>query len=182
MVDDVQTGIEEKGASRKESELGPSAIARQRYETAKSAAKWAVKVAKERTQNNFCQQLEDESIVAGKKINKLAKMRKDVQEDKMASPFINNADGKLRVVGFVDLEKAYDRRMIPQVLRKYCVPKDLTEMAMAVYRTPSTRMRTCFGVTETFQIKVGSHQGSALSPLLFIILLDYISIGNQHSS
>ena len=49
-------------------------------------------------------------------------------------------------------------------------------------------MRTCFGKTKTFEVKVGLHQGSALSPLLFIILLDNISkrcpmerTGSQHS-
>ena len=48
-------------------------------------------------------------------------------------------------------------------------------MVMALYRTPSTQVRTCFGKTKTFEVKVGLHQGSPLSPLLFIVLLDYIS-------
>ena len=80
--------------------------------------------------------------------------------------------------GFLDLEKAYDkinREMIPPVLRQYHVPEELITMVMALYRTPRTQVRTCFGKTKTFEVKVGLHQGSALSPLLFIILLDDIS-------
>ena len=65
--------------------------------------------------------------------------------------------------------------MIPQVLRQYHVREELITMVMALYRTPRTQVRTCFGKTKTFEVKVGLHQGSALNPLLFIILLDYIS-------
>lgn len=78
----------------------------------------------------------------------------------------------------MDLEKAYDkinRGMIPPLLRHYHVPEELITMVMALYRTPSTQLRTCFGKTKSFPVKVGLHQRSALSPLLFIILLDYIS-------
>ena len=34
---------------------------------------------------------------------------------------------------------------------------------------------TLIGSTESFEVKVGLHQGSALSPLLFIIIMDVIS-------
>ena len=86
--------------------------------------------------------------------------------------------------GFLDLDKAYDkinREMIPPVLRQYHVPEELITMAMALYRTPRTQVRTCFGKTKTFEVKVGLHQGTTLSPLLFIILLDYISRRAQWS-
>ena len=36
-------------------------------------------------------------------------------------------------------------------------------------------MRTTHGRTEEFPIKVGLHQGSGLSPFLFIVVLDVIS-------
>ena len=48
-------------------------------------------------------------------------------------------------------------------------------MVMALYRTPLTCVRTCFGTTEAFEVNVGLHQGSALSPLIFIIILNYIN-------
>ena len=35
-----------------------------------------------------------------------------------------------------------------------------------------TTVRTCEGVSEEFDIKVGLHQGSVLSPFLFAIVID----------
>lgn len=78
----------------------------------------------------------------------------------------------------LDLEKAYDkinRQMIAPILRLYGVSEEIITMVTAMYRTPTTRVRTCFGKTEGFEVNVGLHHGSALSPLIFIIILDYIS-------
>ena len=96
-TEEVQTAIEEKRETRKELELQPSTEARRRYKIAKTAAKWAVKQAKERAEDDLYHELEP--LVARKKINKLAKTRKEGQEDKVASPFINNIDGVLQVEG-----------------------------------------------------------------------------------
>ena len=71
---------------------------------------------------------------------------------------------------FVDLEKAYDR-----------VPRDIIWWALRKkqvgeeYDGCTTSVRTLIGSTESFEVKVGLHQGSALSPLLFIIIMDVIS-------
>ena len=92
-TEEVQTAIEEKRETRKELELQPSTEARRRYKIAKTAAKWAVKQAKERAEDDLYHELENEPLVARKKIYKLAKTRKEGQEDKVASPFINNIDG-----------------------------------------------------------------------------------------
>ena len=58
--------------------------------------------------------------------------------------------------GFLDLEKAnnkINRGMIPPILWQYHNPENLI-MVMALYRTQSTRVRTCFGKTKTFEVKV----------------------------
>ena len=79
---------------------------------------------------------------------------------------------------FVDLEKAYDR--VPRDLVYWCmrtrgIPEKLVRLVQATYQNTVTMVRTPFGKTEEFDIKVGLHQGSGLSPLLFLIVLDTIS-------
>ena len=79
---------------------------------------------------------------------------------------------------FVDLEKAYDR--VPRDLVYWClrrrgVPEKLVRLVEATYRGASTVVRTTHGRTDEFPTKVGLHQGSGLSPFLFIVVLDVIS-------
>ena len=79
---------------------------------------------------------------------------------------------------FVDLEKAYDR--VPRDLVYWClrrrgVPEKPVRLVEATYRGASTVVRTTHDRTNEFPIKVGLHQGSGLSPFLFIIVLDVIS-------
>ena len=44
-----------------------------------------------------------------------------------------------------------------------------------MYDGCTTSVRALIGSTESFEVKVGLHQGSALSPLLFITIMDVIS-------
>jgi len=44
-----------------------------------------------------------------------------------------------------------------------------------VYRCKKTVARTVYGNSKGFEVKVGMHQGSALSPLLFVIFMEAIS-------
>ena len=79
---------------------------------------------------------------------------------------------------FVDLEKAYDRvarELMYWCLRKRGVPEAMVRLVMATYKEVKTRVRTPIGNTEPFEIGDGLHQGSALSPFLFVIILDTIS-------
>ena len=81
-------------------------------------------------------------------------------------------------LAFVDLEKAYDR--VPRDLVYWClrrrrVPEKLVRLVKATHHGASTAVRTTNGRTDEFPIIVGLHQGSGLSPFLFIVLLDVIS-------
>ena len=75
---------------------------------------------------------------------------------------------------FVDLEKAFDRiprDLIWWCLRKKGVPEEYVKIVQDMYRSSKTQVVTQKGETEYFLLEVGLHQGSALSPLLFIIII-----------
>jgi len=79
---------------------------------------------------------------------------------------------------FVDLEKAYDtipREFIWYSLREKNVPENLIALIKDTYRGAITKVRSKQGISRSFEIRQGLHQGSALSPLLFILILDVIS-------
>ena len=66
---------------------------------------------------------------------------------------------------FIDLEKALDRHKVPT---KYvALIKDM-------YNNVMTRVRSD-GDTDDFSIKIGLHQGSALSPYLFALVMDDVT-------
>ena len=51
----------------------------------------------------------------------------------------------------------------------------LTHTVMALYTEACTVVRTDVGLSESFEVKVGLHQGSILSPLLFSTVMDVVS-------
>ena len=48
-------------------------------------------------------------------------------------------------------------------------------LVQGMYANARSRVRVGEGYSEEFEVKVGVHQGSALSPLLFIIVLKALS-------
>ena len=79
---------------------------------------------------------------------------------------------------FVDVEKSFDRiprDLIWWCLRKKGVPEEYVPILQDMYRSCMTQVVTQKGETEYFPIEVGLHQGSALSPLLFIIIMDVLT-------
>ena len=80
------------------------------------------------------------------------------------------AKGKQLYFGFVDLEKAFDRvprEVIQWAVRKLGVEEWLVSAVMFMYTGAKTVVRTVYSNSSGFEVKVGMHQGSALSPLLF---------------
>ena len=51
----------------------------------------------------------------------------------------------------------------------------LIAAVMSMYTGAKTVVRTVHGNSECFEVKVGMHQGSALSPLLFVTVMEAIS-------
>jgi hypothetical protein len=81
-------------------------------------------------------------------------------------------------MAFVDLEKAFDRvprRVIWWSLRKLGCEEWLVTLVQGMYENARSRVRVGDGYSDEFSVKVGVHQGSCLSPLLFIIVLEVLS-------
>ena len=86
------------------------------------------------------------------------------------------AANKRLYMAIVDLEKAFDRvpqKVIWWALRKLGVEEWIVRLVQGMYA--NARVRVGEGYSEEFEVKVGVHQGSVLSPLLFIIVLEALS-------
>ena len=76
---------------------------------------------------------------------------------------------------FVDLEKAFDR--VPRwtlgwALRRQMVPENLVRLVLALYDDSKSCVAAAGGLSNPFNVTVGVHQGSALSPLLFNVVME----------
>ena len=60
-------------------------------------------------------------------------------------------------------------------LQKLGVDERLIRTVMALCTEACTVVRTDAGLSESFEVKVGLHQGSVLSPLLFAAVMDVVS-------
>ncbi|KAK3512233.1 hypothetical protein QTP70_001094 [Hemibagrus guttatus] len=77
-----------------------------------------------------------------------------------------------------NLEKAYDR--VPREELWYCMRKSgvaekYVRVVQDMYERSRTVVRCAVGQTEEFKVEMGLHQGSALSPFLFAIVMDQLS-------
>ncbi|KAK3512256.1 hypothetical protein QTP70_002279 [Hemibagrus guttatus] len=79
---------------------------------------------------------------------------------------------------FVDLGKAYDRMPREELwycMRKSGVAEKYVRVVQDMYERSRTVVRCAVGQTEEFNVEVGLHQGPALSPFLFAIVMDQLS-------
>ena len=82
-------------------------------------------------------------------------------------------------VGFVDMEKAYDtvqRELVSATVRWKGVPEAEARMVEAMYERTKRRVVVGSGLSEEFPVNICFRQGSALSPLLFIMVMKLISM------
>ncbi|GJY99195.1 aminopeptidase M1 [Tanacetum coccineum] len=85
---------------------------------------------------------------------------------------------------FLDMEKAYDsvsRQLVWKTLIDKGTPRRYLKVIQDMYEGAKTRVRTTVGNTDFFPVEVGLHQGSAISPYLFTLILDEISRGIQEN-
>jgi hypothetical protein len=79
---------------------------------------------------------------------------------------------------FIDLEKAYDevpRNIMWWTLQKHKVSIKYITLITDMYDNVVTSVRTSDGDTNDFLINIGLHQGSALSPYLFALVMDEVT-------
>ena len=79
---------------------------------------------------------------------------------------------------FVDLEKAFDRvprAVLKWALREAGVEEWIINVVMAMYLNCKSTVSINGEKSEAFEVKVGVHQGSVLSPLLFILAMEMLS-------
>ena len=76
---------------------------------------------------------------------------------------------------FVDLEKANDRVSRDELwycIRKSKIVEKYVQLVQDMYEGSERVVRCAVGTTEILKVKVGLHQGSALSPFLFAVIMD----------
>ena len=79
---------------------------------------------------------------------------------------------------FVDLEKAYDsvlREELWYCMRKSGLAEKYVRLVQDMYEESETVVKCAIGTTESFKVKVGLHQKSALSTFLFAVIMDRLT-------
>ena len=83
-----------------------------------------------------------------------------------------------RCICFVDLEKVFDRvprKVLGWAMRKKGIPEVRVRSVTSLHEGEKTRVRVDSDLSEEFEVKVGMHQGSELSPFLFAVVVNVVT-------
>ena len=81
------------------------------------------------------------------------------------------------LVNFIDFRKAFDcihRISVWNILRCYGIPEKVIKVIQSFYKDSRCAVRADGEVGEWFQIITGIRQGCVLSPLIFLLVMDWI--------
>ncbi|KAK3548529.1 hypothetical protein QTP70_013371 [Hemibagrus guttatus] len=145
---------------------------RQEYKELQHRVKREVSKAKQKAYDELYTRLDTRE--GEKDLFRLARQRDQDGKDVQQVRVIKDRDGRV----LTNLEKAYDR--VPREELWYCMRKSgvaekYVRVVQDMYERSRTVVRYAVGQTEEFKIEVGLHQGSALSPFLFAIVMDQLS-------
>ena len=76
---------------------------------------------------------------------------------------------------FIDLETAYDkvpRQEVWRCMREKGVPEKYVRIVRDMYDEARTQIKSSVGLMDKIPVGVGLHQGSSLSPSLFVMIMD----------
>ena len=65
--------------------------------------------------------------------------------------------------------------MLEWALRKKGIPDVFVRSVMSLYEGAKTRVRVDCELSDEFEVKVGMHQGSVLSPVHFAVVVDVVT-------
>ena len=80
-------------------------------------------------------------------------------------------------INFVDFKKAFDsvhRDTVWKIMEHYGIPRKIINITKNLYQNSSCRVRTNSGYTDYFDIVTGVRQGCILSPMLFLLTIDFV--------
>ncbi|KAK3568391.1 hypothetical protein QTP86_005565 [Hemibagrus guttatus] len=170
--EEVQDSIQRKRLAKKKWDMDRTEKNRQEYKELQCRVKRDVSKAKQKAYDELYTRLDTRE--GQKDLYRLARQRdrdgKDVQQVRV----IKDRDGRV----FTNLEKAYDR--VPREELWYCMRKSgvaekYVQVVQDMYERSRTVVRCIVDQTEAFKLEVGLHQGSALSPFLFVMVMDQLS-------
>ncbi|KAK3557993.1 hypothetical protein QTP86_005618 [Hemibagrus guttatus] len=100
-------------------------------------------------------------------------------------PTITSKELQASLASVKTWEKAYDR--VPREELWYCMRKSgvaekYVRVVQDMYERSRTVVRCAVGQTKEFKVEVGLHQGSALSPFLFAMVMDQLSEEDRQES
>jgi hypothetical protein len=80
-------------------------------------------------------------------------------------------------INFIDFEKAYDsldRETLWKLLRHYGIPEKMVNIIKNSYKGMSCKIVHKGQLTEAFEVETGVRQGCLLSPIIFLIAIDWV--------
>ena len=79
---------------------------------------------------------------------------------------------------FIDFEKAFDsidHHVLWNILRHYGIPEKVVSIIRQLYQGFTCQVIHAGNLTDPFPVTTGVRQGCLLSPLLFLMVIDWIS-------